>query len=71
VQAEVFESELDQSKELQSASYKVAAAAIAGVVLETTLRQLCTDRGITFGKLDKMNADLAKSGVYTVLYKKE
>jgi hypothetical protein len=33
VQAEVFESELDQAKELQSAGYKVAAAVIAGVIL--------------------------------------
>jgi hypothetical protein len=35
---------------------------IAGTVLETTLRQMCLDKQIAIGKLDKMNADLAKAG---------
>ena len=42
-------------------------------MLETTIRQLCTDAGITIGKkdkLDKMNADLAKAGVYNLLVQK-
>ena len=43
---------------------------IAGVVLETTVRNLCTDRGIDHGKLDKMNADLAKAGAYNSLQQK-
>jgi hypothetical protein len=71
VQAEVFENELEQATELHSAGYHSAAAVIAGVVLETTLRQLCLDRGITLGKLDKMNADLAKSGLYNLLVQKK
>jgi hypothetical protein len=40
---------------------KFAAAVIAGTVLETALRQLC---------LDRMNADLAKAGVYNSLMQK-
>lgn len=70
VQAEVFDSELEQASELLSAGYASAAAVVAGVVLETTLRNLCNEKGITLGKLDKMNADLAKSGAYNALVQK-
>jgi len=70
VQAEVFGSELEQAGELLSAGYASAAAVIAGVVLETTIRNLCTDRGIDHGKLDKMNADLAKAGAYNSIQQK-
>ena len=67
IQSEVFTSELEQAQELFGASYLSAAAVIAGTVLETTLRQMCEDRGIPTGKLDKMNADLAKAGAYNSL----
>ncbi|WP_286787676.1 MULTISPECIES: DUF4145 domain-containing protein [unclassified Pseudomonas] len=70
VQAEVFDNELDQAKELLSSGYAAAAAVIAGVVLETSLRNLCSDNGIPFGKLDKMNADLTKQGIYNSLIQK-
>lgn len=70
VQAEVFDNELDQAKELLSSGYAAAAAVIAGVVLETTLRNMCRDNGIPLGKLDKMNADLTKQGVYNSLTQK-
>ena len=49
----------------------IAAAVIAGVVLETTIRQLCDDEGIAHGKLDKMNADLTKAGRYSSLVQKQ
>ena len=68
--AELFDSELEQSKELLAAGYKSAAAVIAGVVLETTLRSLCDENEITHGKLDKMNSDLAKKGIYNSLVQK-
>ncbi len=71
VQAEVFDLELEQAKELLQHSYFVAAAIIAGVVLETTLRELCNRAGIDAGKLDRMNADLAKSGVYSLIVQKQ
>jgi hypothetical protein len=70
LQAEVFESELEQAQELLRVKYKGAAAVIAGTVLETTLRQLCKDHQLEPGKLDKMNADLAKAGVYNSLNQK-
>jgi hypothetical protein len=64
VQAEVFDSELEQSASLLSGGYRVAAAVIAGTVLETALRELCTRNNLVHGKLDKMNADLARATVY-------
>ncbi|WP_028571651.1 DUF4145 domain-containing protein [Desulfonatronum lacustre] len=70
IQADVFDSELEQASELLSSGYKLAAAVIAGVVLETTLRDLCNREGIITGKLDKMNADLAKAGIYNKLQQK-
>jgi Domain of unknown function (DUF4145) len=64
IQAEVFDSELEQASELYKAGYVSAAAIVAGVVLETALRESCGQAGIPHGKLDKMNADLAKAGIY-------
>lgn len=70
IQAEVFDNELEQASELLTSGYKSAAAVIAGVVLETTIRNLCLAQSIELGKLDKMNADLVKSGVYNGLTQK-
>jgi hypothetical protein len=70
VQAEVFESELEQGRALFNAGYTSSAAIVAGVVLETSLRELCTRANIAHSKLDKMNADLAKAGTYNVLRQK-
>lgn len=71
IQAEVFDSELEQANELLRSGYSTAAAVIAGVVLETALRELCDREGISHGKLDKMNADLAKAGVYNKQMQKQ
>jgi hypothetical protein len=77
VHAEVFDDELEQATELLSAGYKVAAVVVAGAVLETTLRTLCGDNSVPVrtsdGKpvaLDRMNADLAKAGLYDKLVQK-
>jgi hypothetical protein len=70
VQAEVFDNELEQATELLNGSYKLPAAVVAGVVLETTLRQMCIDKGIVQGKLNKMNDDLARVGAYNSLVQK-
>ena len=71
VQAELFDSELDQARELLSSGYKGPAAVVAGVVLETALKDLCGQQSIPHAKLDKMNADLAKLGVYNKLQQKK
>lgn len=70
VHAEVFSSELDQATELLAAGYVTAAAVVAGVVLETAMRKMCNDRAIAVGKLNLMNADLTKAGVYNLLTQK-
>ncbi|MCL6264384.1 hypothetical protein [Craterilacuibacter sp. RT1T] len=70
VQAEVFNSELEQATELLSKGYKLAAAVIAGVVLETGIREICDRHNIAHAKLDKMNSDLAQKGVYSKLQQK-
>jgi hypothetical protein len=71
IQADVFDNELEQADELLASGYKTPAAVIAGIVLETSLRQVCQDHGLAAGKLDKMNADLAKVGVYNKLVQKQ
>jgi hypothetical protein len=71
VQSELFDSELEQANELLSSGYATAAAVIAGVVLETNLREMCIESGLPLGKLDKMNADLAKAGVYNKFRQKQ
>lgn len=63
VQAELFTSELEQAAELLRSGYKASAAVVSGIVLETTLRELCTRHQLPPGKRDKMNADLAKAGI--------
>lgn len=70
VQAEVFGSELEQAGELLSTGYESAAAVIAGVVLETSLRNLCTEHGISPTSLNRMNDDLTKAGAYNSLQQK-
>lgn len=71
VQAEVFSNELEQAEELLKTGYRTAAAVIAGVVLETALRDLCTTHGVEHGTLNRMNDDLAKTGAYNANQKKQ
>jgi hypothetical protein len=67
VRGEVFGDELEQAGELLENGYLTAAAVVAGTVLETTLRELCTRHGIAVGTMNKMNADLAKAGAYNLV----
>jgi len=71
IHAEVFSSELDQARELLKSGYYPAAAIIAGIVLETSMRDVCVQMGIATGKLNKMNEDLAKAGRYNTLIQKK
>ena len=70
IQAELFETQLEQSQELLDSNYILASAVIAGIVLETGMCEICTRENIEHGKLDKMNADLAKKGIYNKLQQK-
>jgi hypothetical protein len=80
VRAELFDDELEQATELLASGYTAAAAVVARVVLETTLRTLCGDCSPVIEvrkpdgkwvKLEKLNADLAKAGVYDTLVQKQ
>ena len=72
VQAEVFDSELEQARSLLNSGYKNSSAVIAGVVLETAIKELCVNNGIELEKkkLTRLNEDLAKAGVYNALQQK-
>jgi hypothetical protein len=70
VESEVFADFLDQASELLRAGYHGPAALVAGCVLEDGLRRICARHGLALSahpKLDAMNADLAKAGVYNKL----
>ena len=74
IQAEVFDDFLDQAKHFLDNGYHGPAAVIAGSVLEDGLRKLCARNTITLPpkpKLDSMNSELARSGIYNVLTQKK
>lgn len=58
VQADVFDSEIGAARELLKNKFLRAAGAIAGVVLERHLRQVCDDRSITTTKKNPSIGDL-------------
>ena len=73
VEAEVFADLLDQSRELLGAGYQGPAAVVTGCVLEDNLLRLCARHGLSLpsrAKLDLLNAELAKAGVYNKLTQK-
>lgn len=50
VQADLFDGEIDSARELAKHKYFRAAGAVAGVVLEKHLNEVCTSHGIKIGK---------------------
>ena len=73
IEAEVFVDLLDQATELHRAGHDGPAALVTGCILEDCLRRLCERNGLALPakpKLNTMNADLAKAGVYSRLVQK-
>ena len=73
IEAEVFDDFLEQAEHLHAAGYITAAASLAGAVLEDSLRKLSDANGIpvpTKTRIDTLNAELAKKGVYSKLQQK-
>jgi len=70
VQADLFDSEIEAARELHKNKFHRAAGAIAGVVLEKHLRQVCDDRGIKIPKkhpgISDLNELLKASGVIEI-----
>ncbi|MGA9601237.1 MAG: hypothetical protein WBS22_13475 [Methylocystis sp.] len=58
VQADLFDSELGAARELLKNKFLRAAGAVAGVVLEKHLRQVCEDHGLTISKKNPTINDL-------------
>ncbi|MGE0274691.1 MAG: hypothetical protein AB7G68_19160 [Nitrospiraceae bacterium] len=58
VQADLFDSELDAAKELLSQKFARAAGALAGVVLEKHLWQVCDNHSVKVGKKNPGISDL-------------
>ena len=71
VSAEVIDDVLEQAEELLKAKYAGPACVVVGVALETTLKKLCDINSIPHAKLDKMNADIVKIGIYNVGIQKQ
>jgi HEPN domain len=73
IEAELFSDFLEQAEYLLANGYYAPAAVIAGSVLEDGLRKACLREEIplpTNPKLDQMNAELAKRGMYNKLTQK-
>ncbi|GBE56060.1 hypothetical protein BMS3Bbin16_00258 [archaeon BMS3Bbin16] len=68
---EISEDVLEQAEELLKSGYKDLACVLAGVALETSLKDLCSRHGIKHGRLNKMNADLRKADAYNVGMQKQ
>ncbi len=58
VQADLFDSELEAARELSKNKFYRAAGAVAGVVLEKHLQQVCDDRSIVISKKNPTISDL-------------
>jgi len=74
IKAEIFEDFLSMSEYLLEQGYNAPAASLAGGVLEDSLRKICDKHGISYPektKINSLNTDLAKAGIYTALVSKE
>lgn len=74
ITAEVFDDLLEQAKTLLDSGYFAPAAVVIGSVLEDALRKLCDKHSIPISnkeKLDSMNSQLVKAGVYNTLTQKK
>jgi len=58
VQADLFDSELEAAKELAKHKFTRAAGALAGVVLERQLAQVCENHGLKITKKNPSISDL-------------
>lgn len=71
IEAEVLTDGLEQAEEFLKVNYKDAACIIAGVVLEIAVKDVCARNGIALTKLDAMNGELAKNGIYNKSMQKQ
>ncbi len=73
IRAELVDDYLEQAKILLGDGYFIPAASLAGAVLEDTLRKICDKNQISYPtktKIDSLNVELAKNGIYDKLTQK-
>ncbi|WP_298741445.1 hypothetical protein [uncultured Chitinophaga sp.] len=70
VQADLFDTELETAKELQKKNFIRAAGAIAGVVLEKHLKQVCENHNLTLSRgnatINNLNELLKQNNIVEV-----
>ena len=68
IKAETFDEIITQSQYFLDGGYKDAACIIAGVALESAIKELCIREGISHAKLtlEAMNIELRKKGRYNL-----
>lgn len=74
ITAEVLADFIEQAEALLDAGYYVPAASLAGAVLEDTLRKLCQRHNLAIPqstKIDRLNVELARAGVFDKLIQKQ
>ena len=73
ISAEALGDFIEQAETLLAAGYYAPAASLAGAVLEDTLRKLCERHNVELPastKIDRLNSNLARAGVYDKLVQK-
>jgi len=74
VSAEILDDFLEQAEILLKNGYYIPAASLIGAVLEDSLRKICEKNSIEVPektKIDTLNIELAKAGIYNKLVQKE
>ncbi len=71
VKAEVLSDAIEQASELLAAGYKDPACVVSGIALEAAIKEISARNSIAAGKLDKMNIELCKAGIYNMAKQKQ
>ncbi len=71
IKAEDSTDVLEEALYLLNTGYKDLACVLAGVALEIAIKEICTRNGISLRKLDSMNIELCKKGIYNMGMQKQ
>lgn len=71
VKAEVLAEATEQADALLVSGYKDPACVVAGIALEVAVKEIAARNHVGLSKLDKMNVDLCRAGVYNMAKQKQ
>ena len=71
IKAEVLDDALVQAEALLQSNFKDPACILIGVALEVTIKELARQAGLVEAKLERLNADLCKTGKYNLSKQKQ